>query len=117
MDRIASPQDLQAELRGIMAFVHASEKPDRQVIASKLRGLADKVAVKASPEDKLRRKLVMAIYKRMPTGNKMLRSKKHTVMWTGAWAKSFKVDAYTNTVLEDMSMADLQRAAKVMGVG
>lgn len=43
IDRIASPQDLQAEIRAIMAFVHASEKPDRQVIASKLHSLADRV--------------------------------------------------------------------------
>jgi hypothetical protein len=47
MDKIATPQDLQAELHSIMAFVHASEKPDRQVLASKLRDLADKVAAKA----------------------------------------------------------------------
>ena len=69
------------------------------------------------PELKQRRKLIMAIYKRMPVGNKMLRSKKHIVMWSGQWAKDFKVDSYTNTPLEDMSTADLQRAAKVMGVG
>lgn len=44
MDKIASPQDLQAELRSLVAFVHASEKPDRQVIAAKLRDLASRVA-------------------------------------------------------------------------
>ena len=44
MQKIASPQDLQAELKAIMAFIHASEKPDRQVVASKLRELADHVA-------------------------------------------------------------------------
>jgi len=44
MQKIASPQDLQAEIKAIMAFVHASEKPDRQVVASKLRDLADRVA-------------------------------------------------------------------------
>jgi len=48
MQKIASPQDLQAEIRAIMAFVHASEKPDRQVIASKLRELADRVAASKS---------------------------------------------------------------------
>ena len=40
MLKIASPQELQAELRAILAFVHTSEKPDRQVIASKLRAVA-----------------------------------------------------------------------------
>lgn len=44
MQKIASPQQLQAELKAIMAFVHSSEKPDREVIASKLRELADCVA-------------------------------------------------------------------------
>jgi hypothetical protein len=44
MQKIASPQELQAEIRAIMAFVHASEKPDRQVIASKLRELAGRLA-------------------------------------------------------------------------
>lgn len=44
MDKIASPQELQAELEAIRAFVHHSEKPDRQVVASKLRALADRVA-------------------------------------------------------------------------
>jgi len=44
MNRIASPQDLQAELHSIMAYIHASEKPDRQVIASKLNELADLVS-------------------------------------------------------------------------
>jgi hypothetical protein len=43
MQKIASPQELQAEIRAIMAFVHASEKPDRQVIASKLNELADRL--------------------------------------------------------------------------
>ena len=44
MQKIASPQELQAELKAIMAFVHASEKPDRQVVASKLRALAGRLA-------------------------------------------------------------------------
>lgn len=44
MKKIASPQEVQAELRSIMAFVHASEKPDREVVAQKLRELADRVA-------------------------------------------------------------------------
>ncbi len=47
MQKIASPQDLQAELRSIMAFIHghgSEGKPDRQIIASKLRDLADRLA-------------------------------------------------------------------------
>jgi hypothetical protein len=44
MKKIASPVELQAELRSIMAFIHASEKPDRQVIAQKLRDLANRTA-------------------------------------------------------------------------
>ncbi len=43
MQKIASPQQLQAEIKAIMAFIHSSEKPDRQVVASKLRELADRV--------------------------------------------------------------------------
>ena len=52
MLKIASPQELQAEIRAIMAFVHASEKPDRQVVAIKLRELADRVAAR-KPKVKL----------------------------------------------------------------
>ncbi len=44
MRKIASPSELQAELRSIMTFIHSSEKPDRQVVAAKLRDLADRVA-------------------------------------------------------------------------
>lgn len=47
MQKIATPQDLQAELRSLMAFVHEhgpDGKPDRQVVAAKLRDLADRVA-------------------------------------------------------------------------
>jgi len=44
MQKIASPRELQAEIQALMAFVHASEKPDRQVVASKLNELADRIA-------------------------------------------------------------------------
>lgn len=46
MKKIASPTEFQAELRSLMAFVqgHGPDgKPDRQVIAAKLRDLADRV--------------------------------------------------------------------------
>jgi hypothetical protein len=49
MKKIASPQELQAELKSLMAYVQGygpEGKPDRQVIASKLRALADRVAAK-----------------------------------------------------------------------
>jgi len=45
MDKIASPQDLQTELRRIMAYCQGSENPSRDVLASELRELADRVAV------------------------------------------------------------------------
>jgi hypothetical protein len=45
MDKIATPQDLQAELRSILAYVSSdAEKPSRQVLARRLRGLAGRVA-------------------------------------------------------------------------
>jgi len=47
MLKIASPNELQAELKSILAFIqgHGPDgKPNRQVVASKLRGLADRVA-------------------------------------------------------------------------
>lgn len=47
MRKIASPTELQAELRSIMAFVQGhgpNGKPDRQLIAAKIRELADRVA-------------------------------------------------------------------------
>lgn len=47
MKKIASPNELQAEVRAILAYVHGhgpDGKPDRQVVASKLRELADRVA-------------------------------------------------------------------------
>lgn len=47
MKKIASPCELQAELRGLMEFVHNSGKPDRKVLAAKIRELADRVALDA----------------------------------------------------------------------
>lgn len=49
MDHIASPQDLQAELHCISAYVRSHpDGPCRQVVASKLRNLADRLAAKPS---------------------------------------------------------------------
>ena len=44
MQKIATPRELQAELKALMAFVHHSTKPDRQVVAAKIRELAERVA-------------------------------------------------------------------------
>lgn len=43
MNKIATPQDLQAELRRLLAYTQESQ-PSRTVLASELRDLADKVA-------------------------------------------------------------------------
>ncbi len=53
MKRIAAPQDLQAELLSLRAFIHHSEKPDREVIASKLHDLAFRVNGRAQDLSKL----------------------------------------------------------------
>jgi len=44
MDRIASPQDLQAELRRLLAYCESDEKPSREKLASELRDLANRLA-------------------------------------------------------------------------
>jgi hypothetical protein len=46
MNKIASPQQLQAELRRLLAYA-GSEMPSRKRIASELRELADRVAAKS----------------------------------------------------------------------
>jgi hypothetical protein len=49
MNRIASPWDLQAELHSILTYVQSHPgRPRRQVVASKLRTLADRLAAKPS---------------------------------------------------------------------
>jgi hypothetical protein len=53
MDKIASPQDLQAEIRRLLAYSQ-SPKPSREKLASELRGLADRVA---ADEDKVEKAL------------------------------------------------------------
>ena len=65
MHKIASPNELQAELRAIMAFIHASEKPDRQVVAEKLSELADRVADRF----KLARSAGEATFKKLRDGS------------------------------------------------
>jgi len=43
MNKIASPQDLQAELRRLLAYAQ-TEKPSREKLAAEMRGLANRVA-------------------------------------------------------------------------
>ena len=43
MDKIASPNELQAELRRLLAYAQ-TEKPSREKLAAGLRGLASRVA-------------------------------------------------------------------------
>jgi len=76
MHKVASPQELQAELQSIMAFIHGhgpEGKPDRQVVAAKLRALADRVAaentqsalwyeLKVAPGVKVRQKETRDVY-------------------------------------------------------
>ncbi len=57
----------------------------------------------------------MAIYKRMPIGNKHLRGGKHTIMFTGSSAKEYGVENYATVVLEDLSGEELEKAAKAVG--
>lgn len=54
MNKIASPTELQAELRSLVAHIQAhgpEGRPDRQVVAAKLRDLADRVAAAKSYGD------------------------------------------------------------------
>ena len=55
MKKIASPQDLQAELQSVMAFVHGygpQGRVDREAVADKLNDLADRIATfKWDPND------------------------------------------------------------------
>lgn len=85
--------------------------PLDQFIASRVKS---RFAAKDT-EEKDKKKLLMAIYKRMPIGNKMLRGGKHTIMFSGPSAKEYGVDNYTNVVLEELSMEELKKAAKAVG--
>jgi uncharacterized protein YhaN len=50
MRKIASPRDLQAELHRLLAYSQGKE-PSREVLASELRALADRVAAKRQQLD------------------------------------------------------------------
>jgi hypothetical protein len=65
MQKIASPTELQAELCGLIAFIHGhgpDGKPDRRVIASKLRELADRVAGTVTRKDLFKAKDVHELF-------------------------------------------------------
>jgi hypothetical protein len=73
MQKIASPQELQTELRSLIAFIHSygpEGKPARQVVANRLRALADRVSMEHSSPEALKRYL-----KEHPDADKS----KHTV--------------------------------------
>jgi len=88
-----------------------SSSPLDQFIASRVKA---RFAAKDT-EEKDKKKLLMAIYKRMPIGNKHLRGGKHTIMFSGSSAKEYGVDNYTSVVLEELSMEELKKAAKAVG--
>ena len=69
----------------------------------------------ATSDEKIRRKLILGIYKRINVSDKMIRAKKHKVQLVGSNAKSFGVGNYTMVSLEDQTTPDLQRLAGVVG--
>lgn len=73
---------------------------------------AGSVAWEIAPSD--RKKVIMAVYKRVSSSDRMLRAGKHIVMLTGNWARNYGVDNYTNITLEDLSNAELYRIAYAM---
>lgn len=44
MKKIATPQDLQAELRRLLAYCQGPDRPSRETLAAELRDLADRTA-------------------------------------------------------------------------
>ncbi len=53
MRKIASPEELQSELRRLMAYCGGPEKPSRAKLATELNGLADRMAATSEAEVKL----------------------------------------------------------------
>jgi len=53
MQKIATPQDLQAALRHLIAMTQGPERPSREKLAEELRGLADRVATPEGSPEKL----------------------------------------------------------------
>lgn len=62
MKKIATPQDLQAELRRLLAYAQ-TERPSREKLAAEMRGLADRVAATGNRDvEKLVEKLDEFLY-------------------------------------------------------
>jgi len=76
--------------------------------------IAQRVAARFAADEN--RRLILDIYKRFNVSDKMIRSGKHIVHFTGNYAKAYGVGNYTNVTLEDLSPEDLKRAAKAVGV-
>lgn len=53
MRKIASPQELQTELRRLLAYCSGPEKPSREKLAAELRELASRVKCSEGQEEKL----------------------------------------------------------------
>lgn len=80
-----------------------------------LEGVRRQLGEAKLPEDKLRRRLILDIYKRINVSDKMIRAKKHIVHLVGGNAKDFGVGNYTLVTLEDQTTDDLRRLARVVG--
>ncbi len=93
-----------------------SAKPDKDTISEITKDVKEDTVKKASMEPKARTKLLLAIYKRQPTGNKLLVKGKHKILLLGSGASDFGVAAHTSIVLEDASDEDLEKLAKVFSV-
>lgn len=57
MQKIASPTELQSELRRLLAYCGGPEKPSREKLASELRDLADRVAMEFDTPEALKKYL------------------------------------------------------------
>jgi len=89
MRKIASPQELGSELRSLETFIQGSEQPSREVIARKLRDLADRLA--ASPEaEKERMQAIsdrMVLFERKPRAWYVLMGKALAAAFRGQVSK------------------------------
>lgn len=52
MQKLASPQELQAELQRLIATCAGPDRPSRVELASELRSLAERVAMAMTPEER-----------------------------------------------------------------
>ena len=117
MQKIASPQDLQAELKAVMAFIHHSEKPDRQVVAAKIRELADRVAgqkyaARFVPIEKAKKGDMVEIeYKKEKVTGKVVRVKKDGVVTVDVEKSRSNPGGHSN---EDVGYVDVRVASQAV---